>query len=440
MAQTVLLPKLGFDMREGTFLNWVKSVGDQINKGDIIAEIESDKATIEVESPYSGVLTQTLVKVGDVVPVDSPIAMIGEAGASAAPTPAPAASAAAPSGAPTIATLAEAATQIGAQATAASTALSTPADHDLPDGLRATPVARKIAEDKGIDLRKVHGTGPNGRITKTDVENYTPAPVAAVAAPAPTTAIVPAAPKAPVASLPGLPTPPPLQPGMTEVPLSRLRQRIAQRLLESKLTTPHFYVTNEIEMDAALALRKQINESLDDAHKVTVNDMIVKAVALALRQYPNLNSHYYGDKLIRYEHINIGIAVALENGGLINVVAKNADTTSISMMAAKNKEMIASARSGKVRPEDVEGSTFTTSNLGPYEVEQFVAIINPPEAGIIAVGSAKPVPVIVNGEIKIATRMRATISADHRVTDGAEAAQLMLAFKRLLENPMRLLV
>jgi pyruvate dehydrogenase E2 component (dihydrolipoamide acetyltransferase) len=227
---------------------------------------------------------------------------------------------------------------------------------------------------------------------------------------------------------------------MTEQPLSKIRQRIGARMTESKQTVPHFYITVEIDMAAALALRKQINEGLPEEQKISVNDMAVKAAALALRQFPNLNSHYYGDKLIRYDHINVGIAVPLDNGGLMNVVAKDADITSISRLAQHNKEMIAAARAGRVRPEDVEGGTFTVSNLGPYDVEHFIAIINPPEAGIIAVGTAKEVPVVINGELKVGTRMKCTLSVDHRVSDGVEGAQFMQAFRRLLESPMRLLV
>jgi pyruvate dehydrogenase E2 component (dihydrolipoamide acetyltransferase) len=449
MAETVTLPKLGFDMREGTFLNWVKKVGDQVNKGEVLAEIESDKATIEVESPFSGVLLTTLVKEGDVVPVDAPIATIGAAGESGGS--AGSANGAAPAAQPA-AKQQSSPEQEAPPATTPAAQPAQPADPEeefLPDGVRASPIARRIAEERKVDLRQVRGTGPNGRITRQDVENYQ-APAAAASAPAAAPATQPPAPApaqkalAPAPqgglSVPPHPVPPPIGAGMVEVPLTRLRQRIASRLVESKLTTPHFYITTEIEMDAALATRKQINESLDEAHKITVNDMIVKATALALRQYPNLNSHYYGDKVIRYDYINIGIAVAMDGGGLMNVVAKNADSTAISIMAARNKEIIAAARSGKVKPEDVEGSTFTTSNLGPFEVEQFVAIINPPEAGIVAVGSAKAIPVVVNGEIKIVTRMKATISADHRVTDGAEAAQFMQAFKKLLETPIRILV
>jgi pyruvate dehydrogenase E2 component (dihydrolipoamide acetyltransferase) len=219
-----------------------------------------------------------------------------------------------------------------------------------------------------------------------------------------------------------------------------MRARIAQRTTESKQQTPHFYLTAEVDMAPALALRKQINEGLPEAQKVTVNDLIVKAVALTLRKFPNLNSHFYGDKIVRHQRINIGIAVALEGGGLINVVAKDADSVSISRLAQRNKEMVANARAGKIKPEDVEGSTFTVSNLGLYDIEHFEAIINPPEAAILAVASARQVPVVVNGEITIGTRMKVSLSVDHRVSDGAEGAEFLKHLRELLEQPMRLLV
>jgi pyruvate dehydrogenase E2 component (dihydrolipoamide acetyltransferase) len=225
-----------------------------------------------------------------------------------------------------------------------------------------------------------------------------------------------------------------------EKPLTRMRQRIAAVTVESKQTVPHFYVTVEIDMAPAVALRKQINESLPDDQKVSVNDIVVKAAALCLRQFPNLNSHYYGDKIIHHKRINIGIAVALDEGGLINVVAKDADSTAISRLAQRNKVIIANARSGKIKPEDIEGATFTVSNLGPYDVEHFEAIINPPEAAILAVSSARQVPVVINGEIAVGTRMKATLAVDHRVSDGAEAAQYLVALRDLLQNPMRLLL
>jgi pyruvate dehydrogenase E2 component (dihydrolipoamide acetyltransferase) len=468
MAETITLPKLGFDMREGTFLNWVKKVGDSINKGDVIAEIESDKATIEVESTSSGVLLQTIVDAGDVVPVGAPIAVIGAAGEQAGSTPAkqqpaqqqqtqqqgqqaPAQPQPAQQQGPAKSgqggTLArgqvpeeegevlpkeveQGKQPVGpqpGQQQAQPAAAPENGNGNLPGGVKASPIARKMAEDKGIDLTQVKGSGPGGRITKSDVESFQPAQQPAQAQQR-QLAAQPTGQQAPSGD------------GITEKPVSRLRQRIASRMVESKQTVPHFYVTSEIDMAPALELRKQINEGLPEEQKVSVNDLVIKAVALTLRQFPNLNSHYYGDKLVLHDYINIGIAVALENGGLMNVVAKDADSTSISRMAQRNREMVAAARSGKVRPEDVEGSTFTVSNLGPYDVESFVAIINPPEAGILAVGSARQVPVVINGEIKVGTRMKVTLSVDHRVSDGAEGAQFLQSFKKLLETPMRLLI
>jgi pyruvate dehydrogenase E2 component (dihydrolipoamide acetyltransferase) len=437
MTDTVTMPKLGFDMTEGTFVNWVKKVGDTVKVGDVLAEIESDKATIEIESTADGTLLKTLVEVGQVVPVGAPIAEIGAGVGTAAPAPAPTASAApTPASMPAPVPVATSRATSHSNGTGKPTAVavsSTSVGAEFPGGAKASPLARKLAEEKGIDIRQVQGTGPGGRITKSDVEDFKPSAASSVSiatpAAAPASAIVPR-PQAPV----------PTGPGITESPTSKLRAIIARRMVESKQTVPHFYVTTEIDMGPALALRKQINSGLPDDQKVSVNDMVVKAVALALRQFPNLNSHFYGDKIVHFEHINIGIAVALEGGGLMNVVARDADITSISRLAQRNKQMIASARSGKVRPEDIEGGTFTVSNLGPYEVENFIAIVNPPEAGIVAVGSAREVPVVINGELKVGTRMKCTLSGDHRVTDGAEGAQYMQALKALLEAPMRLLI
>jgi len=479
MSETINLPQLGFDMREGTFLNWVKQVGETVKQGDVLAEIESDKATIEVPSPASGVLLQTMVNAGDVVAVGAPIAVMGAANEIASASPASATPASIDTGgnvanqAPPVATeqtespapsdtaaavpATVAANGNGAtrpannvQAAAPATSAPLPSDNEdenLPDGVRASPIARKMAQERGIDLHNVHGSGPNGRIVRSDVEGYQ-APAAQPAAPSVTPqtaqpmtqiAVQPAAQPAVRSTAQPSANPAPSGPGIEQIPLSRIRQRIAARMVESTQTVPHFYVTNEIDVAALMAFRKQINETLDEGHKVSVNDLIVKAVALTLHQFPNLNSHYYGDKIVRYEHINIGIAVALENG-LINVVAKDADRTPISLLAAHNKAMIAAVRSGKVKPDDIDGSTFTVSNLGPYDVEHFIAIINPPEAGILAIGSAQQVPVVVNGEIKIGMRMKCTISVDHRVSDGAEGARFMQAFKALIESPMRLLL
>lgn len=424
MAETIMMPKLGLDMTEGTFVNWVKKVGDQVKAGDVIAEIEADKATIEIESSASGVLTKQLVKVGDAVAVGAPIAEIGTEGAEQSNKDVPQRKVEAET---EVKPKAETAPSDGNKAVTPVKPVESSVGDEFPAGAKASPIARRMAEEKGIDLRQVQGTGPGGRITKADVENFKPG-----AKPVPA--------GAPSGVQSWQPKPVPSGPGITVEPITKIRSIIAQRMTEAKQTVPHFYVTTEIDMGAAVVLRKQINEGLPEDQKISVNDLVVKAVALTLRQFPNLNSHYYGDKIVRHSYINIGIAVALDNGGLINVVAKDADVTSISRMAQRNKQMIANARAGKVRPEDIEGSTFTVSNLGPYDVEHFVAIINPPEAGILAVGSARQVPVVVNGELKIGTRMKCTLSVDHRISDGAEGAQFMQQLKLLLESPMRLLI
>ena len=449
MADYIVMPKLGFDMREGVLNNWLKQVGDTVNRGDVVAEIESDKATLELEAQVAGVLLQTLHGPGDVVPVGANLAIVGQAGedvsamaggngGAAAPAPAtattnaPLAAASAPAVAdkPAVAQ-AETAPQTPPAPAAeesyppapAAAPPSAAADDSYPGGVRATPVARRLAEEKKVDLLRVTGSGPDGRIRKADVESFLAAPPAAAPAPAP------AAPSAqPTAGSDG-----------DEIALTRLRQAIGRRMVESKTSVPHFYVTTEVDMGAALALRKQINETLTDEQKVTVNDLIVKAAALALRDFPNLNAAFGGDKIIRHQRISVGSAVAVE-GGLLTVVQKDTDTSTLSKIATDNRAMIARAREGRIKPDDVEGGTFTVSNLGAFDVDHFIAIINPPDAAILAVGSAREVPVVVGGQLAIGTRMKATISADHRVTDGAEAARFMQRFKTLLEQPMRLLV
>jgi pyruvate dehydrogenase E2 component (dihydrolipoamide acetyltransferase) len=417
------MPDLGSGMEEATLLNWVKQVGDTISSGDVIAEVETDKATVEVPVTVSGTITQLIGKAGDLLKVGAPIGYVGEGDAAAA-------SAAAPKEAPAPAAN-------GTPAVAAAAPVPAPAqteDDHFPDGVKASPLARNMAAERGIDLRLVAGTGPGGRITKSDIESFNPsAPAAAPAAP-------PAA--APVAAIPAahhgaLPT----GDDVEIIDVTRMRSRIAARMVESRQQIPHFYVTSEMDVGALLEMRKQINANLDDDHKVSVNDLVVKATALALRQYPNLNTHFYGDKLVRHKRIHIGIAVALPQGGLMNVVVKDADQLSVGALAANAKAMIARAREGKVKPDDVQGSTFTVSNLGTFDVNQFVAIINPPEAGILAVGTAGKVPVVLpDGTLGVGNRMKVTLSADHRVTDGAEGAAFAQAFKRLIENPMLLLV
>lgn len=427
MADYIVMPKLGFDMREGVLNTWLKAVGDTVSKGEVVAEIESDKATLELEAHVAGTLLHLLHNPGDVVPVGANMAIVGEKGedVSAMLTGNGTAGKAAP---PSSAeTAQEAATSAPAAAPAPTAELpAAEADESYPGGVKATPVARRLAEEKQINLLQVKGTGPDGRITKADVESFTAAPQ--LAAPA----IQPKPAPAPTISTSA-------GPDSEELALTRLRQAIGRRMVESKTTVPHFYVTTEIDMGPTLALRKQINATLPDEAKVSVNDMIVKAAALAIRDFPNLNAAFAGDRIIRHKRINIGSAVAVE-GGLTTVVQKDTDTSTLSKVAADNREMIARAREGKVRPDDVEGGTFTVSNLGVFDVDHFIAIINPPEAAILAVGSAREVPVVKDGQLAVGTRMKATISADHRVTDGAEAAQYMQRLKGLLENPLRLLV
>ncbi len=439
MAELINMPKLGFDMKEGQLVRWVKKEGDAIKAGEIVAEIESDKATVEVEAYAEGTILKLLVNEGDNVPIGAPIAVVGKAGepvdlaalgvAVGAAEAAPPAKAAAQPGAP--------APSVPAPAVPASE-IPPATDGDgrgLPGGVRASPVARRMAEESGIDIRQVPGTGPEGRVVKRDVEAFKErAPDTPTMAPVAAPAMVPAA--APTYG--ALPT----GPDVEIIDTSPLRARIGSRMVQSKQQVPHFYVTVEMDVAALLDLRKQLNAAIEDeAQKISVNDLIVKAAALTLRQFPNLNTHFYGDTIVRHKRVNIGMAVALPNGGLINIVAQDADKTALGAMAAHNKVMIARAREGRIRPEDVEGATFTVSNLGPYDVDHFVAIINPPEAAILAVGTARPVPVVLpDGSLGVGHRMKATISVDHRVSDGAEAALFMQALKKLIENPMRLLV
>jgi pyruvate dehydrogenase E2 component (dihydrolipoamide acetyltransferase) len=436
MADPILMPKLGFDMAEGTLVTWTVEVGQEINKGDVIAEIETDKATIEIETTLSGTVLQLLAGPGDVVAVGSAIGYVGAPGEKAPADGSPASKAA------PVAEADEAQDEAKVEVALAPTAAAVPAAPSNGDGtIKASPIARRLADERGIDLRRVKGTGPGGRVVKSDVLNFAPGEAPA----APVKAAPPAAPAIPVqAARPTMPTftEMPSGPDVEIIELSRIRARIGQRLVESKQFVPHFYVTSEIDMAAALDLRAQLNESISDAaDKLSVNDLVVKAAALTLRRFPNLNSHYYGDKIVRHKRINIGIAVALPEGGLLNLTSYDADKTSLGTMAITHRDMIARAREGKVKPQEIEGSTFTVSNLGPYDVDEFIAIINPPEAGILAVGSAKKVPVVLDdGSLGVGVRMKATISADHRVTDGAEAAQFMKYLKDLLESPMRLLI
>lgn len=404
---------------EGLLLNWLKQAGDSVKAGEVVAEVEADKATVEIEAPQDGVLLELKAEVGEELSEGAVIAMIGAAGEGAADSlaEAPAHESAAPAPA---AAQASPATNGGSPATTET------------GRIKASPVARKIAEDRGIDLARVGGSGPGGRIVKADVENLDPADQAPAAAPA-----------QPAAAAPRTQTWGKLPTEDVEVEdISRMRRAIADGTILSFSSVPHFYVNREIVMDPILALRKQINAELAESGvKLSVNDLLVKAIALTLRGYPNLNSHYYGDRIVRHQRINIGIAVALPNNGLVNVVAHDADRRSLSDLAAANKAMFDRAREGKIKPDDIRGATFSISNLGPYDVDWFSAIISTPEAGMLAVGAAKRKPVVLEDDsIGVATLMGATLSIDHRVSDGAEGAQFLRDLKTMIENPMRLLV
>lgn len=439
MAETVTMPKLGFDMAEGTLVRWVKVEGDQVNKGEILAEIETDKATVEVDSGFSGVVLQHLVNQGDIVPIGTPIAVIGEPGEKVAP----------PAGEPAPAkeqsTKDQAADTQSGKGTSGKPAAETgpePAKQAEGGRLKISPLARRMAEENGIDLSKVTGSGPGGRIIRSDIETALASPQPAPSVQAEPVVPVPAAP----AKAKDLPVaPPPVWAGSISVPqdevvkVNRLRGAIGRRMVESKTQIPHFYVTRTYNFEKLMQLRSQLNAYLPDDQKITVNDFIIKAVALTLRQFPNVNSSLRGDEIIRHGHINVGSAVSIE-GGLMTVVVKDADQKPLRLISAEMREMSTRARSSKVRPEDIEGSTFSISNMGMYDVDHFIAIINPPEAGILAVGSAMQVPVVDDGVVKVGTRMKATISIDHRVSDGAEAARFMQALAAYLEEPMRLVL
>jgi pyruvate dehydrogenase E2 component (dihydrolipoamide acetyltransferase) len=410
MAETINMPKLGFDMAEGLLVRWVKQVGENINKGDVLAEIETDKATVEVESSASGVVLQLIVDQGTMVPVNAPIAIVGAIGEKVEAKTVD-------SGPKTDAKIAAPVPQT--TPTAANVAkISAPLE---VGSVKASPLAKKIARDQKVDMSRIQGTGPGGRIVRRDIEaalSHQP-PVAS-----------------PLASAPNYPT---SRLADQTTTMTKLRQAIGRRLVESKTTIPHFYVTHEFKMDALMGMRKQVNAYLPDNEKVSVNDFILKGVALSLRQFPNLNASINGNQVIQYGHVNIGVAVTVP-GGLMTVVVRDTDQKTLRQISGEVKVMAARARDGKVKPEDVDGSTFSTSNLGMYDVEDFIAIINPPEAGILAISSAREVPVVENGQVKAGWRMKATISVDHRVSDGAEAAQFMQALAGYLEEPLRLVI
>ena len=434
MAELVTMPKLGFDMAEGKLVRWVKAEGDPVEKSEVIAEIETDKATVEVESGYEGVMYRHLAAEGAELPVNAPIAVVadkgeeltddeidsllGGAGVEAPEKPAPK-------------------DEKPAKAEKPAKVEAKPEKETEPDvspagGVRSSPLARRIAVEHDVPLDDVEGSGPQGRIVKKDIENYlesTSAEDKEEEAEAVGKTLQPM-----MAFTPGE------IPEDEVVAMSRLRQAISRRMQDSNQNFPHFYLTRVYKTGALMQLRKELNLLLPEEDKLSVNDFILKAVALALRQYPNLNASIEDDTHVRrHGHVNVGVAVAVE-GGLMTVVCKDADQKSLRLIGREVREMAVRARDRKVKPEDIEGSTFSVSNLGMFGIDEFAAIINPPEAGILAVSAVQDVPAVEDGQLVIASRMKATLSADHRVTDGAEAAEFMVVLAEYLEEPLRLLV
>ncbi|GAB5418934.1 MAG: pyruvate dehydrogenase complex dihydrolipoamide acetyltransferase [Crocinitomicaceae bacterium] len=420
MAEIVLMPKLSDTMTEGVVAEWHKQIGDEVSSGELLAEIETDKATMEFESFYDGVLLHIGVDKGGNAPVNAVLAIIGEKDedvdailaeaqkeapaeekkeeapepkAESTPTPEPA-PASTPAPAPTPAPAANSVAEANGR-------------------VFASPLAKKMANEKGIDLTNVQGTGDNGRIVKRDIDHYVP--------------YVGASKKRGFVGTESY----------KDETVSQMRKTIARRLSESKFSAPHFYLTLDIDMDNAMAMRKQLNAL--EGVKISFNDMVIKAVGLALREHPNVNSAWYGDFIRRNEHIHIGVAVAVDEGLLVPVV-RFADGKEMQEIGAEVRELAKKAKSKKLQPQEWEGNTFTISNLGMFGIEEFTAIVNPPDSCILAVGGIKQVPVVKDGAVVPGNVMKVTLSCDHRVVDGATGAAFLQTFKETMENPIALVV
>lgn len=411
MAEVIRMPKMSDTMTEGVIAAWHKKVGDQVKSGDILADVETDKATMELENFDNGVLLYIGVEEGASVPVNAIIAIVGAAGEDyqglldAAPAAAHEAKAAETAAAPAPA-VAPASTPAPAAVVPASTT-------NQDERLKASPLARKIAAEKGIDLRALQGSGDNGRIVKRDIDQMASQPATTAAA-----SVVSG------------------QESFTEQAVSQMRKTIARRLAESKFSAPHFYLTIDIDMEAAMAARAEINAVA--ATKVSFNDLVVKAAALSLRKHPKINASWLGDKIRFNQHIHIGVAMAVEEGLLVPVV-RFADNKALAQIASEVKVYAGKAKEKKLQPVDWEGNTFTISNLGMFGIEEFTAIINPPDACIMAVGAIRETAVVKNGQVVVGHRMKVTLSCDHRVVDGASGAEFLQTFKSLLESPVRML-
>ena len=455
--QTAVMPKMGDTMEEGKILRWIKHEGDAVQKGEALAEIETEKVNIEAEAFASGVLRKILAQEGETIPVGAPIALIGSADE---PLPDEAADKGgkagkagkapqqASAGATSAANIANGATPAPAAPAAAPAPATGTAVAEPADGGRVfiSPLARHIAAEHNLDITRIQGTGPGGRIIRDDVQAYLASPqVAPVAQPAQPTQ--PAqAPQAQLAQ-PAQPTISPVPaaaPGeeVRAEPLSTMRKTIAKRLQQSMQTAPHFYVTVAIETNRLAEMRASINDyaaNQPNPAKVSYNDLIVKAVAVALAHMPEVNVSFDGEQLLFKSHINVGVAVAMESGLIVPVI-RDADKRGVLDIARESRRLADAARSGKLKPEEFSGGTFTVSNLGMYDVEEFTAVINPPESAILAVGSIVPTPVVRDGQVVVRDIMKVTLSVDHRALDGATAARFLQELKRLLEQPMGMLV
>ena len=442
-ATVIRMPKMSDTMMEGVIVTWHKKEGDTVKSGDVLAEVETDKATMDLEAYEEGILLYIGVKEGESVPVDAVIAVVGEKGANfkvlidgsgSAPAAAPAEQN----------QTAEQNPQANIPDNAATDLSYAGGNESVPSEngrVRASPLAKAIAEERGIDIRQVHGSGPEGRVVKADVESF--APGTAAPAPAKPAAVATDHPQAVAAPTPApakAPAPVPVaqaQGDFEDVPVGQMRKTIARRLSESLFTAPHFYLTMEINMDKAMALRGTVNAV--SPVKISFNDFVIKAAAIALKQHPDVNSSWLGDKIRKYNYVNIGVAVAIPDGLLVPVV-RNADQKTLSTIAAEVKELAGKAKDKKLQPKDWEGSTFSISNLGMFGIDEFTAIINPPDSCIMAVGAIKESVKFVDGIAQPTNVMKVTLSCDHRAVDGAVGSAFLQTFKQLLEEPMKMLV